>query len=750
MKREQENRRGNEEKTPTQRAIDLVEQPGFESARSSAPVFSSLKDVEESIRVARNDFEQDEIVFNGEATEMTELQARYRRGAVFAEGGQGILCKAEDDVLKRLVAVKMLRPELNCDEQARAQFIQEAKVTAQLDHPGVIPIYSLNTDEEKRLFLAMKLIDGKTLKDYLHEIVLHYRVNGIKSYDERKSLRFRLNIFLDVCDAIEYAHSRNVMHCDLKPENIIVGRFHETYVMDWGIARLIKEPGVDPSAWTPPKTISGTPRFLSPEAVRGERTDQRADIYTLGLILFELVALREAYSGRSTADVVAKIRAGETAPLKHRFRAKIDSTLKAIVRKAIATDRDKRYQNVRELSDDLRKFLSGFETTAKRDNPLEKAIRFLVHHRRISLLLLTACLFFSVSAAGYTLIRYVSRNKRTILREQLIQKHLSRSMETANLLDANLAWHGNQLIALADKLLFVFRAYSGTGSDDASSLRSVYDMRPDSGNAPDTLLYSPVYQEPVDFARFAYKPAGKEATSGERAILNAMDPLRMLFLKAFLEAVPPEAAAKNPISFLREDGIPLNRILIGFENGLFVSYPGSDFDDSYSPLQRPWFLAAKRAKNGNVCWVGPYLNSNAKLGYLLACSIRLIDADGADYGVAAESLLLSTVMELVRNSGNVGPNVIEKSLVDAEGNILLSTLPSVAEAQRKHAQRVAADPKTSALLTIPYPQPAILDAARRNKFGSMTREENGHLYLYCFNFIAGQGWNYIEKIEIPR
>ena len=737
-------------KAATQRAIDLVGESDFEAPRGSGPVFSSLKDVEESISVAREDGEPDEIVFNGAATEMTEIQARYRRGAVFAEGGQGILYKAEDGVLHRLVAVKMLRPELNWDEQARELFIQEAKVTAQLDHPGVIPIYSLNTDEEKRLFLAMKLVDGKTLKEYLHEIVLHYRVNGIKAYDESKSLRFRLNIFLDVCDAIEYAHSRNVMHCDLKPENIIVGRFHETYVMDWGIARLVKEPGYDPESWIPPKSISGTPRFLSPEAVNGEHADQRADIYTLGIILFERVTLREAYTGRSTADVVAKIRAGEMAPLAHRFRAKIDSSLKAIIRKAVAADREKRYQTVRELSDDLRKHMAGFETSAKRDNPLEKAVRFLVHHRRIALLLLTACLFLFVFSASYTLIRYLKRNQRTIQREQMIQRHLALSMETANLLDAKLAWHGNQLAALADKLLFVFRASPIADPSDASALHSVYDMRPDSKSAPDSLLYSPVYQEQVDFEHFAYKPGGDALTEEERKILNAMNPLRSLFLKAFLAAMPQDAAVRNPIAYLREEGIPLNRIMIGFDDGLFVVYPGSAYDESFAPSKRPWFQAAKESKDGGVRWVGPYLNSNAKLGYLLACAIPLADMDGAVYGVAAEDLLLSNVMDMMRSSGNVGANVIEKTLVDAEGGVLLSTLPTVAEAKRRHVQRVASDPDASSLLKIPYPAPEILAAARKSKFGSMTREEGGHLYLYCFNYIASQGWHYIEKIEIPR
>lgn len=136
-------------------------------------------------------------------------------------------------------------------------------MTAQLDHPAIVPIYSLKSDGENGLHLAMKMINGITLKDYLKQVATHYRLDGVRAFDEEKSLRNRLEIFLKACDALEYAHSRNIMHRDLKPENIMTGEYHETYIMDWGIARPILPQPEGASV------LAGTPQYLAPEAIRG-------------------------------------------------------------------------------------------------------------------------------------------------------------------------------------------------------------------------------------------------------------------------------------------------------------------------------------------------------------------------------------------------------------------------------------------------------------------------------------------------
>ena len=151
-----------------------------------------------------------EVDFSGDEESLELLEESYDVGKKFAEGGQGELFHGFDRRLNRLVALKSLRGELSGNQRLRRFFLSEARVTAQLDHPAIVPIYTLNSDRKAGLHLAMKLVKGQTFKAYLEQICTHYRLDGVNSFDEKKALRTRLDILLKVCDALEYAHSRNV------------------------------------------------------------------------------------------------------------------------------------------------------------------------------------------------------------------------------------------------------------------------------------------------------------------------------------------------------------------------------------------------------------------------------------------------------------------------------------------------------------------------------------------------------------
>jgi len=146
-----------------------------------------------------------------------KLDNRYETLEVFNEGGQGIISAARENALGRIVALKTLRAEHHDPNSSMRDFIAEAKVTAQLDHPSIIPIYALGRNNDDHLQLAMKLVNGKTLREHLKNICLNYRRRGISHFDESASLFKRLELFLHVCDALVYAHHRRIMHCDLKP-----------------------------------------------------------------------------------------------------------------------------------------------------------------------------------------------------------------------------------------------------------------------------------------------------------------------------------------------------------------------------------------------------------------------------------------------------------------------------------------------------------------------------------------------------
>ena len=308
-------------------------------------------------------------------SQLDPLDAKYAILTAFAEGGTAAVSIARDRNLRRLVAVKSLKKDAEHHEEKLNAFITEAKVTAQLDHPGIIPIYGLFRDGEDGIHLVMKLVDGKTLREYLDNLVLNYRIRGMKAFNEAIQLRKRLELFLRVCDAISYAHHRNVIHRDLKPENIMIGKFKEVFVMDWGLARVIS----DEEASTP-VGVSGTARYFAPEVLRQKPLDLRSDIFTLGLILQEIVTLQEAVRGNDVDEIIQHILKGKIEPVEHRFHRKINKFLRAIIAKATSYDPRDRYQTVDDFAEDLRHYMGGYSISARRDNPWDKLKRIILKH----------------------------------------------------------------------------------------------------------------------------------------------------------------------------------------------------------------------------------------------------------------------------------------------------------------------------------------------------------------------------------
>ena len=305
---------------------------------------------------------------------LESVGARYAMLTEFAEGGTAKISIARDRNLRRLVAVKSLRMDAENIKELLTSFVTEAKVTAQLDHPGIIPIYGLARDEQNGIHLVMKLVNGRTLREYLKNITLNYRIRGVDAFDETVELRKRLEIFLRVCDTLVYAHHRNVIHRDLKPENIMIGKYMEVYVMDWGLARVLTEVGDNFPA---NNKISGTLRYFPPEVLRGEPLDLRSDIFTLGLILQEIVTLQYAFNGHDEKEIVDRVRKGQIEPVVHLFGRKIDGKLRAIIRKATAYDLEERYQTVEDLAEDLRRYMGGLSVSVGTENLFDKALRFV-------------------------------------------------------------------------------------------------------------------------------------------------------------------------------------------------------------------------------------------------------------------------------------------------------------------------------------------------------------------------------------
>ena len=251
---------------------------------------------------------------------------RYQLEEEIGRGGMGVVYAAWDAQLDRRVALKVMNPGYIIN--------QEAKLLAQLEHPGIAPVYDAGTLPDGRMYYAMRLIQGRGLDEFLrHET----------------ALPARLRLFEKICEAVAFAHNRGVIHCDLKPQNIMVGEFGEVFVVDWGVARAID---------AAPLPAAGTPRYMAPEqASRSAPLDTRTDIFALGRILQELM----------------------TDPPPR--------PLAAIARKASAQNPGDRFADVQQLAADVGRYLDGLPVASYRDTVPERLARFWRTNQVLLLLL---------------------------------------------------------------------------------------------------------------------------------------------------------------------------------------------------------------------------------------------------------------------------------------------------------------------------------------------------------------------------
>ena len=594
------------------------------------------KDTEETIRAEQGEVRHHNVAQEQDESEkLGKLEEDFERREAFAGGGQGVISRGKDLHLRRLVAIKSLREEHLNDPAQRGAFIAEARVTAQLEHPAILPIYSIHSDDSRGLHLAMKMVYGQDLKSYLQTIVKHYRKDGIRTYNERKSLRFRLDLFLRICDALSYAHSRNIMHCDLKPENIMIGEYHEAYLMDWGIARQIREPGYDPAHWVKPKRITGTPRFLTPEAIRGEHCDERADIYAMGLILYEIATLEEAYSGNTPEAIMRKICAQDMRPVVHLFKYPIDSDLKAIILKAAAEDPEDRYPSVKALADDLRKYLRNEEVSANPDSLIRKAVRWTMHHSKATLITMLLCVIAVIGNLAYNLAGQITTQQTEFSQKTAVGIAFHHCAEIAYKFDRELSKLENLLIATGNELEFFYNR--------ATPFRS--NITPE--NIPQIRHWS---------------AAGTEHGENDRRISDTN-----LFSRRFIKLVHGGLGKDTT-------GIsPVTCAGISFGDGLNFAYPADTVVAGADLRQNPGFRNRMLPDQPHSGWSAPFRQEKtADATTILTCSVRINAADGKPAGILYLDLDISKLLQTIKVKNALQDHADEITFLDENGRIILT------------------------------------------------------------------------------
>ncbi len=277
-----------------------------------------------------------------------DQKAGLALGRTIGTGGMGIVRMARQGDLGRDVAVKMLRPDREKSEAAMVAMLREAWVTGTLEHPNVVPIHYVDTDEEGKPQIVLKRIEGVVWTELIAD------ADAVqKKYGASDLLDWNLSVLAKVINTIRYAHGRGILHRDLKPDNVMVGAFGEVYLLDWGIAVSLEDDGETllPVVGSMKAELVGTPAYMAPEMLHGVELDERTDVYLLGSVLFHILSGYGPHIGKSIETLVASIRA-----LAPAFPEGTSDELAAICRRAMAADPDDRFATANDFAQALQDY----------------------------------------------------------------------------------------------------------------------------------------------------------------------------------------------------------------------------------------------------------------------------------------------------------------------------------------------------------------------------------------------------------
>ena len=343
--------------------------------------------------------------------ELVNDYARYEDWTPLGEGGTAKVMRCLDPLMGRYVALKQLHSHMREDSVQYRRFIREARVMAQLEHPNIVPVHELGQDKEGNYYFSMKEVKGDTLQDVLKGLDLKQ-----KKFEKAYPLDRLIDVFIQVCNAVSFAHSHGVVHRDLKPSNTLIGPFGEVMVMDWGLAKLLSDEatedavtdgsstqfGFDESALTMAGAVSGTPMYMPPEQARGDLVgaDKRSDIYTLGAILYQMLTMEYCVDGTKVMEIILNVVEGRVIPpCKRCPERKIPPELDAICMRALQKEPDARYQGVEEMMADIRNYQLGLPVSVY-NAPMKRKLSLFWRRHPIVLSSISAAVAAVVVALG--------------------------------------------------------------------------------------------------------------------------------------------------------------------------------------------------------------------------------------------------------------------------------------------------------------------------------------------------------------
>jgi len=529
---------------------------------------------------------------------------RFRVLHHHADGGIGRVSVALDLELQRQVALKELQDRFADDPQIRQRFLLEVQVTGRLEHPGIVPVYSLGRDGRGRPFYAMRFIEGEDLDRAIKSFHAADTSPGRQPGERALALRQLLRRFVDVCNVVAYAHSRGVLHRDLKPRNILLGPYGETLVVDWGMAKLVDElltsaetrgQTLEPQAeetWdqTQQGIILGTIPYMSPEQAEGHALGKASDVFSLGATLYHIITGRPPIEKGDKYSMLCRARRGEFTPPRQ-VNPRVPAALEAICRKAMSASPDDRYASPHDLADEIEHWLADEPVVAWKEPWLVRARRWVNRHRT-PVAATAAGLAVAALALGYLLHDYHLRRaeRRAHADGLVVALSAAEVREVGGII--------SQLRPLRSLVLETLESMARPGPRQAGNTRR---------NAALALLPDDPVQAEYLVDRIVREDAHPHEISVIRQALfehgqpNLLAPRLWRLLEERRESSPPNLGAAGALAFFNPEdpqwvelGAPIAAELVSKSPSLI-----GDWREVFQPIQQ-WLVSPLRAIFGDV------------------------------------------------------------------------------------------------------------------------------------------------------
>ncbi len=557
-------------------------------------------------------------------------------------GAMGEVFVVREEDLGRRVALKRLKGEMLGERAIQARFYREAQITAQLEHPAIVPVYRLERAGVEIAY-TMKLVEGHTLKDYMREA--RAQLDAGRPPGEHYALGTRLRYLLRVCEALHYAHTRGFLHRDIKPSNIMLGSFGEVYLMDWGIARRIEGEADDLEALsrlafdedvaleaTRLGVALGTPGYMAPEQALGDpELGVAAEVYSLGVVLQELCTLRQARPGTSSDELLAVARVGRLSPIEpYQGLDPVDPELRAIIEAATQLKPRDRYPTVQAMLEDVERYLDGRSVSVLADSALRRLERWIGRRTTLVVALVAGLLLTMLGTISLNLLRETELLRADRRGERSQDDLLQLASGRAEDIDRSLGGVEIQVYMLEGAALQALMA-GGSASPEPAFL--LEDFR-DPELAPGGLAPQEGYAALVDLGMPVFVPAPELAPDRALELAAQLAPLRY----ALRQALDGQAS--------------LDWAYLGTEDGLMMGLPGTgDYPEGYDPRARPWYQEAMAGEE--LVWGRPYQDELGQ-GWLVPCSTAVRSPSGRLLGVVGVDLSLAQLTERLLDTAGLG------------------------------------------------------------------------------------------------